>query len=55
MLPADLQDPAEVIPVFCREWKARSLIVFGQKIERQESFVMRSLRGLYYRIIKKRA
>ena len=55
MLPADLQDPAEVIPDFYRDWKAGSLIVFGQRIQRQESFVMRSLRSLYYRIIKKLA
>jgi glycosyltransferase involved in cell wall biosynthesis len=53
MLPADLQDPADVIPYFYREWKAGSLIVFGQRTERQESPLMRSLRGLYYRIIKK--
>ena len=52
MLPADLQDPAEVIPDFYREWKSGSLIVFGQRIKRQENFVMRILRGLYYRIIK---
>ena len=53
MLPADLQDPAEVIPKLYREWKAGSLIVFGQRIRRQEHIVMRSLRGIYYRIIKK--
>jgi glycosyltransferase involved in cell wall biosynthesis len=53
MLPADLQDPADVIPHFYREWKAGSLIVFGKRIERQENFIMRNLRGLYYRIIKK--
>jgi len=55
MLPADFQDPAEVIPDFYREWKAGSLIIFCQKIEGQESFVMRSLKSLYYRIIKKMA
>jgi glycosyltransferase involved in cell wall biosynthesis len=55
MLPADLQDPAEVIPDFYREWQAGSLVVFGQRIQRQESFGMRSLRGLYYRVIKKLA
>jgi glycosyltransferase involved in cell wall biosynthesis len=53
MLPADLQDPAEVIPEFYREWKAGSLIVFGQRIKRQEHIVMRCLRGIYYRMIKK--
>ena len=55
MLPADLQDPAEVIPEFYKEWQAGSLIVFGQRIQRQENFMMRSMRGLYYRIIKKLA
>lgn len=53
MLPADLQDPAEVIPEFYKEWKTGSLIVFGQRIKRQERIFMRILRGAYYRIIKK--
>jgi glycosyltransferase involved in cell wall biosynthesis len=53
MLPADLQDPAEVIPEFYREWKAGAFIVFGQRIKRQEHIFMRGLRGTYYRIIKK--
>jgi glycosyltransferase involved in cell wall biosynthesis len=53
MLPADLQDPAEVIPEFYKEWKTGSLIVFGQRIKRQEHIFMRSLRSIYYRIIKK--
>lgn len=53
MLPADLQDPAEVIPQFYKEWKLGSLIVFGQRIARDESLAMRVLRGIYYRIIRK--
>jgi glycosyltransferase involved in cell wall biosynthesis len=53
MLPADLQDPAEVIPEFYKEWKNGSLIVFGQRIKRQERIFMQILRGAYYRIIKK--
>jgi hypothetical protein len=53
MLPADLQDPAEVIPEFYREWKSGTLIVFGQRIDRQEHMLMRALRSMYYRIIKK--
>ena len=55
MLPADLQDPVEVIPKFVSEWKSGSMIVFGQRIERQESIVMRLLRGLYYRTIRRLA
>ena len=53
MLPADLQDPAEVIPEFYNKWRSGSLIVFGQRIKRQENIFMRSLRAVYYRIIKK--
>jgi glycosyltransferase involved in cell wall biosynthesis len=55
MLPADLQDPVDVIPKFVRLWEEGSMIVFGQRIERQESIVMRILRGIYYRIIRKLA
>lgn len=53
MLPADLQDPAEVIPQFYREWKAGTLVVFGERTNRQESFFMRTLRGIYYRAIRR--
>jgi glycosyltransferase involved in cell wall biosynthesis len=55
MLPADLQDPVDVIPKFVQHWQAGSMIVFGQRIERQESLAMRLLRGLYYRTIRKLA
>ncbi len=53
MLPADLQDPAEVIPEFYREWTAGTLVVFGERTNRQESFFMRTLRGIYYRVIRR--
>ena len=52
MLPADLQDPVEVIPQFYRQWSAGTLVVFGERTNRQESFVMRTLRGIYYRVIR---
>jgi glycosyltransferase involved in cell wall biosynthesis len=55
MLPADLQDPVGVIPEFVRHWQAGSMIVFGQRVERQESMAMKLLRGLYYRTIRKLA
>lgn len=55
MLPADLQDPVDVIPKFVEHWQAGSMIVFGQRVERQESVAMRLLRGLYYRTIRKLA
>ena len=53
MLPADLQDPPEVIPEFYREWKLGSLVVFGERTNRQESLLMRVVRGIYYRMIRR--
>ena len=53
MLPADLQDPAEIIPQFYKEWLKGSLIVFGERTDRQESFIMRLIRGAYYRLIRR--
>lgn len=53
LLPADLQDPPGVIPSFVSEWEKGFLIVYGVRSNRQESFMMRSARSLYYRIIRK--
>jgi len=53
MLPADLQDPAEIIPLFYREWEQGAMVVFGERTNRQESFVMRVMRAIYYRLIRK--
>ena len=51
LLPADLQDPPEIIPEFVRRWEKGDLIVYGVRSNRQESWFMRILRNLYYRII----
>lgn len=53
MLPADLQDPAEVIPDFYNKYLQGFLIVFGERSQREENIILRSLRSLYYLIIKK--
>jgi glycosyltransferase involved in cell wall biosynthesis len=52
MLPADLQDPADKIPDLYEEWVKGYLVVYGERTNRQESLVMRGLRGLYYRIVR---
>jgi len=52
MLPADLQDPADKIPDLYQEWIKGYLVVYGERTNRQESLVMRALRGLYYRIVR---
>ena len=45
MLPADLQDPAEVIPAFYSEWLKGNLVVFGERKNREESIILRMLRA----------
>ncbi len=52
MLPADLQDPADKIPDLYQEWTKGYLVVYGERTNRQESLIMRALRGLYYRIVR---
>jgi glycosyltransferase involved in cell wall biosynthesis len=52
MLPADLQDPADKIPDLYQEWTKGYLVVYGERTNRQESLVMRAMRGLYYRIVR---
>jgi polyisoprenyl-phosphate glycosyltransferase len=53
LLPADLQDPPSVIPDLVKQWENGYLVTYGVRTNRQESFVMRFARGLYYRIIKR--
>jgi glycosyltransferase involved in cell wall biosynthesis len=51
LLPADLQDPPEIIPEFVSRWEEGDLIVYGVRNNRKESWIMRSMRNIYYRII----
>ena len=53
LLPADLQDPPEVIPRLVQQWELGFLVTYGVRQNRQEVIVMRLARGAYYRIIKK--
>jgi glycosyltransferase involved in cell wall biosynthesis len=53
LLPADLQDPPSIIPEFVKKWESGYLVTYGVRTNRQESFLMRMLRGIYYRIIKR--
>ena len=52
LLPADLQDPPSVIPSFVENWEKGDLVVYGVRANRQESWMMRKLRGTYYRLIQ---
>lgn len=53
MLPADLQDPPEVIPNFVRFWESGVMVTYGVRRNRQESIILRTFRNLYYKLIKK--
>ncbi len=50
-MPADLQDPPELIPDFVKLWEAGNEIVYGIRAVREEGRVMRSIRNAYYRVL----
>lgn len=50
-LPADLQDPPELIPDFVQRWEAGYDVVYGIRRQRQEGLTLRSLRSLLYRLV----
>ena len=52
-LPADLQDPPELIPRFVELWEQGNEVVYGIRAERDEPFLMRNLRHAYYRVISR--
>jgi len=53
MLAADLQDPVEAIPEMYAKIKSGVNVVYGVRTNRQESLVMRTLRSVYYRLIRR--
>lgn len=50
-LPADLQDPPDLIPQFVQLWKQGHDIVYGIRASREESWIMRSIRQTYYWVL----
>lgn len=50
-LPVDLQDPPELIPEFVRHWESGIEVVAGARANREETFLLRSCRRLFYRIV----
>jgi glycosyltransferase involved in cell wall biosynthesis len=52
-LPADVQDPPEVIPQFVAAWERGNEVVYGRKAKREEGLVMRTLRAIHYRLSAK--
>jgi polyisoprenyl-phosphate glycosyltransferase len=50
-LPADLQDPPTLLPQFVKLWEQGFEVVFGIRAERNEPWLMRTVRSAYYRIL----
>lgn len=50
---ADLQDPPELIPQFVRLWREGFQVVHGIKARREEGWLMRSVRRVYYRLVNR--
>lgn len=50
-LPADLQDPPEMIAEFVRLWESGIEVVAGARTNRPESLALRACRGLFYRAV----
>ena len=53
MLPVDLQDPPELLPQFVQLWEEGYDVVAGARSTRQEPFVIRNCRKLFYLIVNK--
>jgi glycosyltransferase involved in cell wall biosynthesis len=52
-LPADLQDPPELIPEFVKNWESGFEVVYGVRAHREESVILHNIRKFYYQIINK--
>ena len=51
LLPADMQDPPELIPQFVKLWADGNEIVYGIRATREEGWLMKRTRGAYYRLL----
>ncbi len=50
-LPVDLQDPPELLPEMVRHWENGIEVVAGARANREESFVLRLCRRIFYKIV----
>ena len=51
LVPADLQDPPELLPRFVSLWEQGYEIVYGIRAQREEGWTLRSLRNIYYYLL----
>jgi glycosyltransferase involved in cell wall biosynthesis len=50
-LPADMQDPPELLPQFVELWEQGYEIVYGIRATREEGWLMRNVRNAYYKLL----
>jgi glycosyltransferase involved in cell wall biosynthesis len=55
VMDADLQDPPELIPEMFQRWKKGARVVLAVRSKREESFLVRHLTDLFYRLLSKMA
>lgn len=53
MLAADLQDPPEIIIQFAKKWEEGFEVIYGVRANREEHFIMKSIRRIYYRTLSR--
>ena len=51
--PVDMQDPPEMIPELVKKWNEGADFVVGCRTEREEFFLMKSVRNFFYILLKK--
>jgi polyisoprenyl-phosphate glycosyltransferase len=51
MIPADLQDPPELLPEFIGKWKDGYKVVYGVRRQREESAILAATRRIFYRAV----
>lgn len=51
LIQSDLQDPPELIPTFIEEWEKGNDVVYGQIRDREENYILKNLRRLFYYLI----
>jgi glycosyltransferase involved in cell wall biosynthesis len=54
-LPADLQDPPEMIPPMVTHWENGYEVVYGVRNKREESLILRGIRRIYYALVSRLA
>lgn len=52
-MPVDMQDPPSLIPEFVALWEQGYEVVYGIRAKREEPFLMRNIRKIYYRMLSR--